>query len=177
MPGKRITEQQIRLYMTSKNKGNTQQVASAKAGEIIGSLDNVLAEVVAAGYTEGDRQPGERAGVDRILSSIGHYKDSIHAQPNKDDPSRPNATCWDCHGKHDVFPMTSSDANVYRLTSPETCGRCHDDVNENFVTQLQHYDPMAHEVHPVLDVIHVAMIWLLRITLYLPTNSIRWCPP
>jgi len=32
MPGKRITEQQIRLYMTSKNKGDSQQVASAKAG-------------------------------------------------------------------------------------------------------------------------------------------------
>lgn len=32
MPGKRITEQQIRLYMSYKNDGNTQEIASAKAG-------------------------------------------------------------------------------------------------------------------------------------------------
>ena len=32
MPGKRITEQQIRLYMTFKNEGKTQMVAAAKVG-------------------------------------------------------------------------------------------------------------------------------------------------
>ena len=32
MPGKRITEQQIRLYMTLINEGKKQRVASAKAG-------------------------------------------------------------------------------------------------------------------------------------------------
>ena len=32
MPGKRITEQQIRLYMTLINEGKTQRAASAKSG-------------------------------------------------------------------------------------------------------------------------------------------------
>ena len=32
MPGKQITEQQIRLYMTSKNEGKSQLSAAAKAG-------------------------------------------------------------------------------------------------------------------------------------------------
>ena len=32
MPGKHITTQQVRLYMTQRNQGNTQAGASAKAG-------------------------------------------------------------------------------------------------------------------------------------------------
>jgi hypothetical protein len=32
MTGAKITEQQIRIYMKSKNNGNTQKVAAAQAG-------------------------------------------------------------------------------------------------------------------------------------------------
>ncbi len=96
-----------------------------------------LSKDVAAGYTEGERQPGERAGVDRILRNIGHYKDSIHARASEENPDQANANCWDCHGKHDVFPLNSSDANVYRLTTPQTCGRCHE-------KQLSAYNQSIH---------------------------------
>lgn len=61
----------------------------------------------------------------KLLKETKHYLASIHAKPQKDNPRQPNASCWDCHGKHNVFPMDGKDAAIYRLSSPETCGRCH----------------------------------------------------
>ncbi len=75
------------------------------------------------------------------------------------------ATCTSCHDNHLVLPKDNPASTVSRQHILETCGQCHEDVNENFVGMLSHYDPMAHETHPVLDFIHVFMVWLLRITL------------
>lgn len=69
--------------------------------------------------------PPEMPEQPKLLKETKHYLASIHAKPQKDNPKQPNASCWDCHGKHDVFPMDSKDAATYRLSSPETCGRCH----------------------------------------------------
>lgn len=55
-----------------------------------------------------------------------HYLDSIHAKSNKDHPGQANATCADCHGKHNVFPVTRKEAQTYRLSSAQTCGTCHE---------------------------------------------------
>jgi cytochrome b subunit of formate dehydrogenase len=70
--------------------------------------------------------PSEAPPPHKLLREAGHYLDSIHAKPGKQDPSRPNAACWDCHGKHNVFPMSSKEAQTYRLSTPETCGNCHE---------------------------------------------------
>jgi cytochrome b subunit of formate dehydrogenase len=75
------------------------------------------------------------------------------------------ATCVSCHDNHLILPRENPESSIAQQHIMETCGRCHDDVNANFVSQLQHYDPSAHEEHATLDIIHVAMIWLLRITL------------
>ncbi len=75
------------------------------------------------------------------------------------------ATCVSCHDNHLILPHENPESSIAKQHIMETCGRCHDDVNENFVSQLQHYDPSAHEEHATLDIIHVAMVWLLRITL------------
>lgn len=70
-----------------------------------------------------------------------HYLASVHAQPRKDDPSRVNATCWDCHGEHDVFPMDSPNAQIYRTSTPETCGACHEKELKDY-TQSVHGAPV-----------------------------------
>jgi cytochrome b subunit of formate dehydrogenase len=62
----------------------------------------------------------------KVMTNEKHYLASIHAQPREDDPNRVNATCWDCHGTHNVFPVTAAEAQTYRLSTPETCGRCHE---------------------------------------------------
>lgn len=70
-----------------------------------------------------------------------HYLASIHAQPNKDNPDKLNATCWDCHGSHEVFPMKGATKDSYRINSPETCGRCHQEQLKEY-TQSVHGAPV-----------------------------------
>ncbi|GMQ83610.1 MAG: cytochrome c3 family protein [Gammaproteobacteria bacterium] len=61
----------------------------------------------------------------KLEAETGLYLASIHAQPNKKDRKRPNATCGDCHGSHNVLPLKGKAAQTYRLESPQICGRCH----------------------------------------------------
>lgn len=56
----------------------------------------------------------------------GHYLASIHAKPRKDGSGQVNATCADCHGKHDIVQMKTVDSENFRLNTPQICGRCHE---------------------------------------------------
>ncbi|MFQ6008605.1 MAG: cytochrome c3 family protein [Candidatus Zixiibacteriota bacterium] len=38
-------------------------------------------------------------------------------------------TCTDCHGTHDIFPSTQRNSLVNPLNLPNTCGRCHEDID------------------------------------------------
>jgi len=62
------------------------------------------------------------ANNDKLLHNANNYLASVHAKPNKDNADNPNAQCWDCHGKHNVFAVKDKDAQTYRLSTPETCG-------------------------------------------------------
>jgi cytochrome b subunit of formate dehydrogenase len=43
------------------------------------------------------------------------------------DPDIPK--CWDCHGYHDVRPTEDPQSHVHPVNLPETCRRCHADVD------------------------------------------------
>ena len=67
----------------------------------------------------------DKAKIGTVMHATESFLASIHAQPNKDNPSRPNATCIDCHSAHYVFPISSDRGRAYRLTTPDACGKCH----------------------------------------------------
>ncbi|MDM8558312.1 hypothetical protein [Candidatus Parabeggiatoa sp. HSG14] len=75
--------------------------------------------------------------VQKAVQKATHYLASVHGQKREDDPSRMNANCWECHGKHNVFPMDDPNAQTYRLSTPRTCGQCHED-------QLKEYNQSTH---------------------------------
>ncbi len=56
---------------------------------------------------------------------IGRYMKSIHAQPSKVDQSHTNATCYNCHDAHYVYPPNTPNYNWWRLNLPYACGSCH----------------------------------------------------
>lgn len=60
-----------------------------------------------------------------VVKQIDLYKNSIHAQPRKDDPSRPKAYCSDCHRAHYISPINSKRGEPGRLKIPDLCGKCH----------------------------------------------------
>jgi cytochrome b subunit of formate dehydrogenase/nitrate/TMAO reductase-like tetraheme cytochrome c subunit len=35
------------------------------------------------------------------------------------------ASCWDCHGSHDILPAMNPASPVFKLNLPQTCAKCH----------------------------------------------------
>jgi len=67
----------------------------------------------------------EAAKLGEVVQQIERYMKSIHARPNIQDQSRTNATCYNCHDAHYVYPKGSAIRAEWRLNIPNTCGKCH----------------------------------------------------
>lgn len=67
----------------------------------------------------------EFARLGDVVEQIESYMHSVHARPNLEDQSRTNATCYDCHNAHYVYPIDSSIGAESRLEIPDVCGKCH----------------------------------------------------
>jgi cytochrome c551/c552/cytochrome b subunit of formate dehydrogenase len=72
----------------------------------------------------GKWQERERLGV--VVEQIDRYLKSVHARPRQDDQSRTNATCYNCHDAHYVYPLGSTGRADWRLNIPLVCGKCHE---------------------------------------------------
>lgn len=85
------------------------------------------------------------------------------------------ATCASCHDNHSVLPEDDPRSTVSQQNILNTCGQCHEDVNINFVSYLQHYSPMEHRENPILMGLDTFMRWLLGITLAVfGTHTLLW---
>ncbi len=106
-----------------------------------------------------DRYP--KLGV--VVNQIDRYMKSIHAQPSIEDQSRTNATCYNCHDPHYVYPTGSPIRAEWRLNIPNTCGKCHVKERDQYVTSvhgrevMQNKNPKAaicsdcHTTHNIAD--------------------------
>lgn len=74
--------------------------------------------------------------LDTVELQIKDYQHSSHAQPNRDDPSRPNAYCYDCHDSHNITPLVGENRQAFRLKSLEVCGKCHDDKKAIYLNSI-----------------------------------------
>jgi cytochrome b subunit of formate dehydrogenase len=108
-----------------------------------------------------------------VKEQIDRYMHSIHARPNLEDQSRTNATCYDCHDAHYVYPAGSAIRTEWRLAIPDTCGRCHQAQRQAYALSvhghevLQNANPAAavcsdcHTTHdvenPALDSTRLAI--------------------
>jgi len=75
-----------------------------------------------------------RLGV--VVEQIDSYMSSIHARPNREDQSRTNATCYNCHDAHYISPIDSQIGAQSRLKIPQVCGQCHSEIMESYVTSV-----------------------------------------
>lgn len=83
---------------------------------------------------EGKAKENERLGV--VITQIEHYMKSVHARPSDADQSHTNATCYDCHQAHYVYPKGSDERKEWRLNIPNTCGKCHAKQREEYATSV-----------------------------------------
>jgi cytochrome b subunit of formate dehydrogenase len=111
-----------------------------------------------------DNKPEAIAKLSGVVAMIDSYMKSIHAQPSKEDQSHTNATCYNCHDAHYVYPKGSPNRNWWRLNLPYACGSCHTKELEDYKTSvhgkeaLQNGNPQAaicsdcHTGHNIQDV-------------------------
>jgi predicted CXXCH cytochrome family protein len=54
------------------------------------------------------------------------------------------AKCYDCHGSHDILPVTDQRSRLSRANIVTTCSKCHSDSHRQFagyLTHATHHDP------------------------------------
>jgi len=61
-----------------------------------------------------------------VMDRIDEYLKSVHARPNAQDQSETNATCYNCHQAHYVYPPGSPQRAEWRQNLPNICGKCHE---------------------------------------------------
>ena len=106
---------------------------------------------------------GENPRLGVVVEQIDHYMKSIHARANRNNQSRANATCYDCHAPHSIYPKGSAERAEWRLSVPDVCGKCHAREREEYATSvhgkavLNGRNPVAaicsdcHTTHDVAD--------------------------
>ena len=60
-----------------------------------------------------------------VVERINKFMSSIHARPSRADQSQTNATCYNCHDAHYVYPPGTPLWEEWRMNLPNTCGNCH----------------------------------------------------
>jgi len=59
------------------------------------------------------------------------YQQSVHGR-DTEQGSQKAAVCTDCHRAHDILPANDSSSPISKFKVPDTCGRCHSDVEKTF---------------------------------------------
>jgi cytochrome b subunit of formate dehydrogenase len=83
-----------------------------------------------------DNKPDAIAKLGGVVQMIDRYMKSIHAQPNNADQSHTNASCYNCHDSHYVYPKGSPNFNLWRLNLPYACGACHTQELADYKTSV-----------------------------------------
>ncbi|MDH3288754.1 MAG: cytochrome c3 family protein [Betaproteobacteria bacterium] len=71
-----------------------------------------------------------------VVRQIDSYMHSVHARPSRADQSRTNATCYNCHDAHYVYPVGSTIRAEWRMDIPNVCGKCHVKQRNEYVTSV-----------------------------------------
>jgi cytochrome b subunit of formate dehydrogenase len=117
--------------------------------------------------------PG-RCGTCHVEISRG-YKMSLHGALT-DLGYEPGAKCSDCHGGHDILPLSDPRsplaAGENRLA---TCRSCHPNAVPNFCNFLPHADYHDAESHPILHFVFLSMELLIySVFIFFGLHSLMW---
>ncbi|MBI4212212.1 MAG: hypothetical protein HY540_06195 [Deltaproteobacteria bacterium] len=107
---------------------------------------------------------------DKILS----YKDTFHGQATSIG-FLVAAKCSDCHTAHLNLPSTDVSSTIHPQNLQETCGKCHERIDQNFTEFDPHPDPHNKEDSALLYYISTFMFWLLAAVFsFFGLHTILW---
>ena len=84
--------------------------------------------------------------------SLRTYRDTFHGQVTLLGFTRV-ARCSDCHGSHDILPVSDPGASVAPGRIVTTCQKCHPLANASFAKYDPHADPKDKTRNPLLSTI------------------------
>ncbi len=104
------------------------------------------------------------------------YFDTYHGKVSKLGAVK-TAKCYDCHGAHDILPITDVRSRLSRANIVKTCARCHPGSHRRFagyLTHATHHDPHK---YPWLFYTFWGMTSLLVVTLVASgLHTLAWLP-
>jgi hypothetical protein len=130
------------------------------------------------------RRTGEAGFRLAIMQTCGHcheeiaktYFDTFHGKVSRLGYTK-TAKCYDCHGAHDVLPVTDPRSHLSRANVVGTCQKCHSGATRRFagyLTHATHHDPRK---YPFLFLAFWAMTVLLVGTFLLSgIHTLLWIP-
>ena len=104
------------------------------------------------------------------------YFDTYHGKVSRLGYTK-TATCYDCHGSHDILPVTNPKSHLSRANVVKTCQKCHAGANRRFagyLTHATHHDP---DKYPYLFWTFWGMTLLLISTFVIGgIHTLMWLP-
>ena len=104
------------------------------------------------------------------------YFETFHGKVSKLGSVK-TAKCYDCHGAHDILPVTDLRSRLSRVNIVKTCAKCHPGSNRRFagyLTHATHHDPQR---YPFLFYTFWGMTSLLVGTLLVSgLHTLAWLP-
>lgn len=60
------------------------------------------------------------------------------------------AACYDCHGHHDIVPVSDPRSHLFGANKVETCKKCHPKATPNYASYIAHADHTDRKNYPIL---------------------------
>ncbi|MEZ6319360.1 MAG: hypothetical protein R3B49_11520 [Phycisphaerales bacterium] len=80
---------------------------------------------------------------------IEHYRETFHGKALALGRAGV-AACYDCHGHHDIVPVSDPRSRLYGDNKLKTCQQCHPSATPKFAEYIAHADHRNRELYPVL---------------------------
>ncbi|HEY3449052.1 MAG TPA: hypothetical protein VGK67_22005 [Myxococcales bacterium] len=130
-------------------------------------------EIVDPGTPEFRMKADEKCGgchKDRLA----RYRETFHGKAIA--LGRPGvATCFDCHGHHDIQKSSDPTSHVSDANRLGTCKKCHASANAEFANYIVHADHTDKKDHPQLYYLYLFMTVLLLGTFaFFALHSLLW---
>ena len=104
------------------------------------------------------------------------YFDTYHGKVSRLGYTK-TAQCYDCHGSHDILPVSDPRSHLSRDNVVATCRKCHAGATRRFagyLTHATHHDPSK---YPILFWVFWAMTGLLVVTFTVGgVHTLLWLP-
>lgn len=86
------------------------------------------------------------------------------------------ASCYDCHGTHNIHKVSDPRSTLSKENRVETCKECHPKSNENFANFIAHADHSNKDKNPQLYWTYIFMTGLLiSVFSFFGIHTFLWC--